>query len=85
MSKVNCNVDILDYYQEFARAGFADMLHDTERNHKYALALKESIENIQKSGRKAHVLDIGTGSGLLAMLAARYNADSVVRFTILIF
>lgn len=78
METNDCNGDIFDFYQEFARSGFADMLHDKERNQKYALALKEAIEKIQKSGKKAHVLDIGTGSGLLAMLAARYGADSVV-------
>lgn len=78
MTEINCNGDMFDYYQELARSGFADMLHDTERNHKYAMALKEAIERTQQSGKQARVLDIGTGSGLLAMLAARYGADSVV-------
>lgn len=70
--------EVFDYYQEVARSAFADMLHDTERNQKYSLALREAIEIMKKRGKKANVLDIGTGTGLLAMLAARHGADSVV-------
>ncbi|CAO1305720.1 unnamed protein product [Diamesa tonsa] len=69
---------VFDYYQEIARSAFADMLHDTERNRKYSLALKEAIVETKKLGKKANVLDIGTGTGLLAMLAAQHGADSVV-------
>lgn len=32
-----------DYYQEVARSGFGDMLHDTERNVKYYEGLKAAI------------------------------------------
>lgn len=70
--------DSFDYHQEVARSAFADMLHDTERNEKYSFALREAIEIMKKSGREANVLDIGTGTGLLAMLAAQHGADSVV-------
>lgn len=33
---------------------------------------------MHQNGRKANVLDIGTGTGLLSMLAVKYGADSVV-------
>lgn len=70
--------EVFDYYQEVARSAFADMLHDTERNQKYSMALKEAIQDMKSRGRKANVLDIGTGTGLLSMLAVKAGADSVV-------
>lgn len=78
MLKLEKNDENFDYYQEVARSAFADMLHDTERNQKYSSAIKEAIEVTKLQGKKANVLDIGTGTGLLAMLAARHGADSVV-------
>lgn len=67
-----------DYHQEIARAAFADMLHDTERNQKYLAGLRIAIERVHRQGRKANVLDIGTGTGILSMMAVRCGADSVV-------
>ncbi|XP_055624946.1 protein arginine N-methyltransferase 7 [Toxorhynchites rutilus septentrionalis] len=66
-----------DLHQEIARSAFADMCHDWERNQKYDLALKRTIERLHAEGEEAHVLDIGTGSGLLSMMAVRAGADSV--------
>lgn len=67
-----------DYHQEVARAAFADMLHDTERNQKYYKALTMAIAKMQHRGLKAKVLDIGTGTGILSMMAVKSGADSVV-------
>ncbi|KAK0167741.1 hypothetical protein PV327_001609 [Microctonus hyperodae] len=66
-----------DYHQEVAQSAFADMLHDHERNEKYYIALKRAIEKIHKAGCKANVLDIGTGTGLLSMMAAKCGADTI--------
>lgn len=66
-----------DYHQEVARSAFADMLHDTERNQLYEKALKIAIDKLHSLGQKAKVLDIGTGTGLLSMMAVRNGADSV--------
>lgn len=67
-----------DLHQEIARSNFADMLHDTERNQKYEAALKVAIDAMHSLGKKALVLDIGTGTGLLSMMAVRHGADSVI-------
>lgn len=66
-----------DFYQEVARSAYADMLHDKERNEKYYKAIKKAIQTIKNQGRPAKVLDIGTGTGLLSMMAASAGADSV--------
>lgn len=67
-----------DFHQEVARSAFADMLHDSERNQLYEKALKSAIDKMHAAGKKANVLDIGTGTGLLSMMAARNGADSII-------
>ncbi|XP_020808100.1 protein arginine N-methyltransferase 7 [Drosophila serrata] len=69
--------DDYDYHQEVANAGFGDMLHDWERNQKYYAALKKTIAEMRSSGREVHVLDIGTGTGILSMMALKAGADTV--------
>jgi predicted RNA methylase len=54
------------------------MLWDKERNRAYDLALQKIIAARQGNGGGTKVLDIGTGTGLLAMMAARAGASRVV-------
>lgn len=51
------------------------MLNDVRRNDAFEAAIKAAIA---EAGPDARVLDIGTGSGLLSMMAARAGAQSVV-------
>ena len=66
------------------------MLHDEPRNRKYEAAIKHAIANWVETNRQGNmiddedtlckgpvVLDIGSGTGLLAMLAARAGAPVV--------
>jgi len=51
------------------------MLNDTRRNDAFERAIRQVIE---KEGPDSRILDIGTGSGLLSMMAARAGATNIV-------
>ncbi|CAM9327937.1 unnamed protein product [Sphacelaria rigidula] len=54
------------------------MLHDADRNRKYESAITNAVQAfIRTHDRPPVVLDIGCGTGLLSMLAARAGAEEV--------
>ncbi|XP_063801426.1 protein arginine N-methyltransferase 7 isoform X2 [Pseudophryne corroboree] len=64
-----------DYHQEIARSSYADMLHDKDRNEKYYQGICAAVKRVKQRGDEAIVLDIGTGTGLLSMMAVTAGAD----------
>ena len=65
--------ELEDERQEIARSAHAGMLHDHERHLKYNLALKETIFETFGKSDSIQVLDIGTGTGILSMMAAKVS------------
>jgi protein arginine N-methyltransferase 7 len=61
----------------FSYCGFEDMLLDKDRNSKYRTAIQQAIGLKLGKGEEAHVVDIGSGTGLLSLYAASAGATSV--------
>ena len=67
------------YLRTMSMGQMTSMLHDEDRNAVYEEAIKRCLAFCAtKLGRAPTVLDVGTGTGLLAMMAARHGAPVVV-------
>jgi hypothetical protein len=62
---------------EVAESYYLDMIRDSSRNEAYQDALNRAIERFHSESSAVHVFDIGTGSGLLAMMACSAGAHDV--------
>ncbi|KAK4467530.1 hypothetical protein MN116_008908 [Schistosoma mekongi] len=67
-----------DFNLEIAQSGYGDVLHDSDRNYEYRLAIEHTVKLLKQClDKPIHVLDIGTGNGLLSMMAVKAGADYV--------
>lgn len=73
------DVTVFDTFKVNVPAYFCLMLCDQERNRLYEAAIDSVVKKfIVKEGRPPRVLDVGAGTGLLSIYAARAGAASVV-------
>lgn len=75
----NISYDIESTYRRtVSMSQMTSMLRDNDRNRIYEEAVTICIKNYKNiSGKDPHVLDIGTGTGLLACIAAEEGAKAV--------
>ncbi|KRZ52875.1 Protein arginine N-methyltransferase 7 [Trichinella nativa] len=62
--------------ENYLSLSYGDMLMDNERNQAFQRAIESALEKYCNKDF-VHVIDIGSGSGYLAMLAARASANRV--------
>ena len=55
-----------------------EMLSDSSRIESYKRAIERAVKEVKEEHGEVHVLDMGTGSGILSILAAKAGASSVV-------
>lgn len=74
------NFDVSEPLNSTAREWHFPMVNDRDRNDAYDQAIRRAVQRKQQTnppGADLQVLDIGSGSGLLAMMAARAGASRV--------
>lgn len=71
------DADLRTGASNFSYSGFEDMLSDEDRHFKYRKAIQMAVQRKLDEGEEVHVLDIGSGTGLLSLYAAKAGAALV--------